>query len=281
MLSGGSGATVGVNGAGQVRGDGTFVLNAVPPGEHTLIVRPQPRNVGDEPEFASVRLSVGGDDIPDLTITTSRGVTLRGRLAFEGAAQRPANPVRVVAQPTDGPRAGFNVGGNNQVNGVVGADGTFQLRAGFGNVLFRAAAPGWILKSVTLDGRDVTDTPVDVSAGAGTVRIVLTDRATTLAGIVESRNQPGSGAYVVIQPEADMVAAAAQRYSRVTRPDENGRYTVNGLPPGRYVAAAVDSLSQGGEWSPAFRQMLLGSGDGFTLTEGQTLALNLRLRASP
>jgi len=225
-------------------------------------------------------LSVGGDDISDLTITTSRGVTLRGRLVFEGAAQRPTSPVRVNAQPTDVQRAGLAFAGNDQVNGVVGTDGAFQVRAGFGKLLFRAAAQGWTLKSVTLDGQDVTDTPVEVSGG-GTLRIVLTDKATTLSGTVESRDQQARGSYVVIQPEGDMVAAAAQRYSRVARPDDNGRYSVNGLPPGRYVAAAVESLSQGIEWSPAFRQMLLGSGESFTLSEGQTLALNLRLRPAP
>jgi protocatechuate 3,4-dioxygenase beta subunit len=280
MLSSGNGATVNVNGGGQVRGDGTFVLNGVPPGEHALVVRPQPRNVGDEPEFASVPLMVGGDDITDIAITTSRGVTLRGRLVFEGAAQRPTNTVRVAAQPTDVQRVAFAFAGNDQANGVVGADGTFQVRAGFGKVLFRAAAQGWTLKSVTLDGQDVTDVPTDVGGG-GALRIVLTDKTQTVSGTVESRNQPSRGSYVVIQPEDDMVPLAAQRYSRIARPDDNGRYTINGLPPGRYVAAAVESLSQGVEWSPVFRQMLLGSGESFTLTEGQTLALNLRLRPAP
>jgi hypothetical protein len=247
MLSSGNGATVNVNRGGQVRGDGTFVLNGVPPGEHALVVRPQPRNVGD---------------------------------VFEGAAQRPTNTVRVAAQPTDVQRVAFAFAGNDQANGVVGADGTFQVRAGFGKVLFRAAAQGWTLKSVTLDGQDVTDVPTDVG-GRGALRIVLTDKTQTVSGTVESRNQPARGSYVVVQPEDDMVPLAAQRYSRIARPGDNGRYTINGLPPGRYVAAAVESLSQGVEWSPAFRQMLLGSGESFTLTEGQTLALNLRLRPAP
>jgi protocatechuate 3,4-dioxygenase beta subunit len=284
MLSSGSGAGVSVNAGGQVRGDGTFVLNGVPPGEHSLVVRPQPRNMGDEPEFAAMPLSVGGDDIEDLTITTSRGVMLRGRVVFEGAAARPTggqNQLRVFAQSTESQRAAFAVGSNDAANGTVAADGSFQLRAGFGKVLFRVGAQGWTLKSVTIDGEDVTDTPYDASAGGGALRIVLTDKTQTVSGAVESRNQPARGSYVIIQPEADMVAAAAQRYSRVARPDESGRYTVNGLPPGRYVAAAVESLSQGTEWSPAFRQMLLGSGESFTLTEGQTLALNLRLRPAP
>jgi protocatechuate 3,4-dioxygenase beta subunit len=279
MLSTSSGNGGVVSSGAQVRGDGSFVLNGVPPGEHTLVVRPQPRAMGDDPEFASMPVSVGGDDISDLTITTSRGVILRGRVVFEGAAQRPTNTVRINPQPTDGARAGMAFAGNDQANGVVGTDGVFQLRVGFGKVLFRAGAQGWTLKSVTLDGQDVTDTPVEPAGG--TLRIVLTDKTQTVSGTVESRNQPARGSYVVIQPEDDLVPAAAQRYSRVARPDDSGRYTVNGLPPGRYVAAAVESLSQGIEWSPAFRQMLLGSGESFTLAEGQTLALNLRLRPAP
>jgi hypothetical protein len=284
MLSTSNGTSGVVSSGAQVRGDGSFVLSAVPPGEHTLVVRPQPRAMGDEPEFASVPVSVGGEDISDLTITTSRGVTLRGRVVFEGTAARPTggqNQLRVFAQPVE-PRSGIGAGGlNDPANGAIGPDGSFQLRAGFGKLLFRVGVQGWTVKSVTIDGEDVTDTPYDASAGAGAIRIVLTDKTQTVSGTVESRNQPARGTYVVIQPEADLVAAAAQRYSRVARPDDSGRYTVNGLPPGRYVAAAVESLSQGVEWSPAFRQMLLGSGESFTLTEGQTLALNLRLRPAP
>ena len=49
------------------------------------------------------------------------------------------------------------------------------------------------MKAVTLDGEDVTDTPLDFS-GKGSVsglRIVMTDRLTTVSGrVVDSRGRP-------------------------------------------------------------------------------------------
>jgi len=33
--------------------------------------------------------------------------------------------------------------------------------------------------------------------------------------------------------------------------DQQGRYEIKGLPPTDYVAVAVESLEQGGEWDPA------------------------------
>ncbi len=40
------------------------------------------------------------------------------------------------------------------------------------------------------------------------------------------------------------------RYTRVVRPDQQGRFETRGLPPGNYLAAAVESLEQGGQWDP-------------------------------
>jgi hypothetical protein len=49
------------------------------------------------------------------------------------------------------------------------------------------------------------------------------------------------------------------------------------MPPGRYVAVAVEALEQGSEWDPEVQRVLKMAGRRFTLTEGQTLALDLDL----
>ena len=58
-------------------------------------------------------------------------------------------------------------------NGAIDASGRFQLRHIIGRAIFvtgfkdfRAGGMGWSIKSVTLNGADITDTPIDIpSAG--------------------------------------------------------------------------------------------------------------------
>ena len=55
------------------------------------------------------------------------------------------------------------------------------------------------------------------------------------------------------------------------------------LPPGSYVAAAVEALEKGSESDPAFQATLRTGGRRFVVAEGQTVTLTLDLapRASP
>ena len=67
------------------------------------------------------------------------------------------------------------------------------------------------------------------------------------------------------------------RYTRVVRPDQQGRFQMRGLPPGDYLAAAVESLEQGGHWDPAFRKQVEPAAKRFRLTEGQAATIDLTL----
>jgi hypothetical protein len=71
--------------------------------------------------------------------------------------------------------------------------------------------------------------------------------------------------------------AVPTRFTRTVRPDRDGQYKASGLPAGDYFAAAVEALEQGGQFDPAFREQLKARGKTFTLTEGQTLKLDLQL----
>ena len=71
-------------------------------------------------------------------------------------------------------------------NGVVDESGRFQMKGLSGRVLFRVGAPGWNLKSVTLNGVDITDMPFDArpSSNVSGLEITLTNRQTSLSGMV-------------------------------------------------------------------------------------------------
>ena len=69
----------------------------------------------------------------------------------------------------------------------------------------------------------------------------------------------------------------AARLIRTARPDTRGRFEVRNLRPGRYVATAIEALEQGRQYSPEFQKELRRGAREFTLKEGETIAVDLRL----
>ena len=260
--------------------DGRFSATNVPPGEHTIEVSPRP---GEE-ESASVPITAGGNDLTDLIITTNPGITISGNVTFEGANTDRALRVGAMS-PDPGSPGPMRVFDNNQ--GVVDEKGRFQLRGLSGRVMFNVlpsapmvAPPRWFVKSVTFNGENITDMPLDVSSitDGSTIDIVMTDKQTTLSGTVrDGRGMPLTDYTVAIFPDQLREGAMAGRYTRVVRPDQQGRFETRGLPPGSYLAAAVESLEQGGHWDPAFRKQVEPTARRFRLTEGQTATIDLTL----
>ena len=82
---------------------------------------------------------------------------------------------------------------------------------------------------------------------------------------------------VVVLPVEAVNPAIASRYTHALRPDQKGAFRLRALPPGNYVAAAVDALEQGSEWDPAFQAAVRNGARRFTLNEGQAVTLTLDL----
>ena len=280
------------NGGGRVRPDGTFQLANVPPGEYVLDVQQRPqaiRSLQDlavaQLEFASMPLSVSGGDIENITIMTTPGVTVSGRVAYEGqGAPKPGLQVIAVA-PSGGPSPiSMLINSKALGSGRVNQDGTFQLRGIAGPQMIRAQGTpvGWALKSVTLDGADITDTAYDFRPGNNVSGLVvtLTDRLSEVTGGVrDARGQPVADYVLVAFAEDARLWGAQSRHVQTTRPNQNGTFSVKGLPPGRYLAAAVPALENGLQNDPAVLEQLRSRAHSFSLTEGQTLNLNLEIAA--
>jgi hypothetical protein len=261
--------------------DGRFNITNVPPGEHWLEVSSRT----PDGESASVPITTADRDITDLVVTTSPGAVISGAVIFDGTSTA-TKPARVTVYSPDmgpSPMRFFD-----DAQGVIDKDGQFQLKNVFGRVLFQigpqAFGPppiGWSLKSVSFNGTDVTDTPLDIAAALGSVaglEIVVTDKQTTLSGTVRTPSGSAVTDYTVaIFPEKVREGAVSGRYTRIVRPDQDGRFQSRGLPPGDYFAAAVESLEQGGQWDPAFRKQIEPTSKRFRLIEGQTTTIELQL----
>jgi protocatechuate 3,4-dioxygenase beta subunit len=267
---------------GMVAPDGSFSGNAIPPGEYSIQVRMMPR--GNAPaEFANVPLDVGSADITGIRIVTGRGATITGRVVFDGTSRRAGDvtPPRVIAQPANPTGGPTIVLATDAQNGTLDDSGHFVLGGVSGlQYLSVAGTTGWVLKSVTLAGDDVTDQPIDFSGrdAVSDVVITMTDKLTDISGVVtDARGQPVADYVVVILPSEQKESALASRYIRVVRPNNDGQFQIRGARPGRYVAAAVESLEQGRQFAPEFQQRLRQGAKEFSVREGEAVKVDLRL----
>ncbi len=273
-------------GAGsQVAPDGSFTLSAVPPGEYSLDVRTELRpEVAQDIEFGSTPITIAGADITGVRVVTGRGATVSGRVIFEGTPPRAssATPLRVVATPAD-PSKPFMVGApllDPQTNGTVDENGNFRLAGLSGRMFFDFSGAGWSITTISLDGEDVTDDPIDLTGrpSAPGMVIRLTDKTTQISGhVTDGRGQRTRECAVVFQSAKVREPIAAARLMRVVRCDSSGAFRAAGMRPGQYVVTAVTSVDRGYQYEPEFQQQLRRASESFTIREGETMTLELTL----
>jgi hypothetical protein len=282
--------------SGRTTKDGTFTISSVAPGEYTLNVTAMrfitsgdgdtmmfrtsiAGGDGSGAETASLPISVAGEDLTNVLIMTSKGGTAIGRLVFEGGAKPPATTgVRIMASAVDmeGPMMGSSAA-------TAKEDGSFELKGLSGRRVIRAAnlPPGWIVKAVRVNGDDVTDTGVEFKSGQEVpgVEIVATNKSTEITGAVTASNGAAVKEYtvVVFSEDAQLWSLPMTRWVTGSRPDQEGRFRVRNLPPGGYYAVALDYVEQGSWGDPELLERLKTRARRFTLSEGGTEALELKL----
>lgn len=229
-------------------------------GEYILTAR-------NEEEIGTLRVLVGSADISDLVLTMRSATPIRGRVMFEG------DPPRGVVQQSFVVRPALERNRIAYIAQYKNADWTFEIPALTGSGVIRADVPhGWFLKSVLLDGRDVTDTVLDFETYQGkSLDVVVTQTATELRGSVADASGRAVTNYVAIAFAEDSQRwSLLSRHIASVRSDQQGRFSVRGLPPGRYRVAAVDYLPSGLERDPKILERLRGSALAVTLPEGAT-----------
>jgi len=278
--------------------NGNFTLLNLAPGEYTLQSRSlqimttgggdnmmfTARIGGDsgaEAETGSLPITVSGEDLSNVVIVTAKGATAAGRVIFDdGSKPSSVTNIRVSAAPVDaeGPTVSFGGG-----PGSVKPDGTFELKGLSGTRIIRAVnvPSGWMLKSVRVNGNDITDSGMDFKGGESIngVEVTLTSKLTEVNGTVkDGAQQVKDYTVVVFADEPQKWTSPNTRYVTGSRPDQEGRFQIKSLPAGGYYAIAVDYLAQG-EWNdPDVLERLKAKATGFSIQEGETKTLTLTLR---
>ncbi len=290
----GNGAGLGFGGVGgPIRPDGTFTIPNVPPGNY-VIRGTAPRAGGPSnalPAFSVAEVSVTGDDVSGVRLAPVTLVAISGRISFDdpGAAQSlKPSAVRVVTQALNGDDfAGIGVGAGGPPR-PVNDDFTFESKTPPGRIgllpIVQQASNTWRLKSIRVNGSDVTDSGLEVGSEAVSgIEIEMTNRLQQVTGTVTDARDGAVRDYTVALFSQDRARwkVATNRYFALGRPDADGGFKVVTLPPGDYYAVALDSIDVAGWQDPDLLEGWSRVATAFTLTPGDSRALTLRLFTSP
>ncbi|MBP7776396.1 MAG: carboxypeptidase regulatory-like domain-containing protein [Acidobacteria bacterium] len=262
-----------------VNADGTFELRGLAPGRYTLVVGGRGRQGGDEPT-GRTPITVSGVDLTGVAIALAPPASVVGVVQTDtGAVGLRSSQVRISFTPAQ--PAGTT--GLRSRGGAVNGDFTFELTGVSEPGYLRVTAPpGWQLKAIMRDGRDVTDELLALEPGTqlSAVRVVLTQTVTTFTGSVrDERGNAVLDTTVVVFPDDERQWTYQSRFIRTARPDTSGRFEIVGLPHhDGYRVVAIQGLEDGQATDPEFLAQLRDSGERLTLAEGETKSLDLRLR---
>jgi hypothetical protein len=262
--------------AARVEPDGRFTIPNVAPGEWDLSVYSRDPKT-DARESARLSVVATGEDIDGLALVTSPGATITGRIVGEGDEVPPFPPRGVSLYfPELGPMS--NIG-----TSTIHEDWSFEVTGvGTGARLLRLLGlpGGWALKTAYAGDDEITDQPMDIRGGRdiSDVRVVITNRPTEVTGAVsDERGQAVTEYAIVVFPPDAARWSFQSRFLASVRSDQHGQYLVSGLPPGEYLAVALDYLEEGQGADPEFLKTIQPLATSFTLTHGERKALNLKL----
>jgi hypothetical protein len=256
-------------------GDGSFAIAGLLPGAYFVEARSPSGS-----EFASTEVVVDGSDVAGVTLMLSKGATARGRIRFDtGDPPQGLRPSQVFVMPTSVDQVNHHMADMSGGPPVTREDWTFELRGLRGRSFIRAGTlSDWQMKRVRREGVDVTDTALDFVTDVDGLEIELTQRVTTVSGgVSDDRGGVALDATVIAFADDPGKWGPHSRFIESARPDQRGRFTIRGLPPGRYLAIAVGYLEPGEERDPDVLEAWRQGGTPFTLSEGETQALDLKL----
>jgi hypothetical protein len=148
-----------------------------------------------------------------------------------------------------------------------------------GLYVLRANGPrGWTMKSVYVDGRDVTDMPLEVKAdNIGGINVIFTDKISSVTGAVRDARGNGVGNVSIIAfPSDPRLWMPQSRHILTARTDAAGTYRLSAVPPGDYLVVAVDDVEQGEWFDPEFLDQIKNDAANVKVGEGEQKTQDLK-----
>jgi hypothetical protein len=283
--------------------DGRFGFSAVAAGRYSLVltwtppappagVRSGPPGGAEtapplpaEPAlWARMPITVASANIAGVQLALHQGSTVSGHVVLDGSGPAPVGleaanlrlePVgaSLIPSPQVQP-VRLMADGNGRITSASITPGRYVLRA--------APVRGWTVESATTGDRDIVDDPIDIRSNIVDLVLTMTDRPLgTLAGsALGDGGQPATDASVIVFPASASQrrdTSATARRLRAIRAQLNGTFAIAGLPPGDYLALALDADPPAGWQSPQRLEAWEKAATRVTVALGEVQRLNLEV----
>jgi hypothetical protein len=231
------------------------------PGAYILETKPVDETDDHPPLVGWQSISVGDEDLERVVVEMKAPIELRGKIIAEGTPPSP------WPQITLSPMEGLNY----LDSAVIDEAGHFAI-AGLEpapyNLTVGIVPSPMFVKSIRVNGHDLAGGDLDfASAPAASVEIVMSSGTSSISGVVSDSGGP-VGAVTVMATNR-----SRQPTYRITRTDENGKFSFGGLPPGDYFLAATDI----GDEPLISPDVLAKLGKTVSVDDGAAAAIDLRL----
>jgi uncharacterized protein (DUF2141 family) len=265
-----------------------FEFKNVLPGSYTLRLIVVTGLSSGRPATQMMRISqpveVSDADVLGLRLQPELGGTVRGKFRMDTSQKFDWTQLSVFLSPVDRRELELSFLGSIGFGGPptpdISKDGTFELKnvpAGNYQLLVRSEAKNlrdYITKSVSLEGRDVSDS--GFSVGPETfLDVVVSANGSIIEGtVVDDKGKPVAYATVVDVPTGERRTRWDLYQRNIT--DERGHFSLRGLNPGKYTVLALDD-SQDDIHQPEVLKSYDGLGEPVQLDEGARSSIVLKL----
>ena len=216
-------------------------------------------------------IDVGNADVDGIVLTVVPGMSVSGRLTWEGQPTSDRNRLVVYLRAVDGfsgypPRAS------------VAPPGTFVLGDVY-DLTYRVGVAGLCddcyLKGLRYAGATPSDDTFTPARGSnGALEVTISSKGARVRGnVVDDDNLPAVGVSVALLP--DEAHRGARRLYKSTSTDQYGRFELRGITPGDYKVFSWEEAESGAWEDPEFMKPFEGKGEKITLQEGDQKTLNL------
>jgi hypothetical protein len=163
----------------------------------------------------------------------------------------------------------------------ISDDGSFELKTVPGRTRINmGGAPGWTVRSIRLNGIDITDAGLDFKPNEDIsgIEIEITNKVTTITGLVTNSRGETVKEYSAIAFAQDREKWKINgRYQSFGRPDQDGRFKMTGLTPGEYFIIALDKVEPNQINDPDFLDSIKIRATAITIREGDARTVDLKV----